>query len=267
MRTHLVALLCLLPLLASAADVGVRPGYTNTPFLPNQPWRVHDALRPNPPVVTPGPADRCGAAPSDAVVLFDGANLDHWQNPKGGPAGWKVENGYVEVVAKAGNLVSRDRFGDCQIHLEWAAPAAVKGESQGRGNSGVFLMGQYEVQVVDSFENPTYADGQAASVYGQFPPLANASRPPGEWQTYDLIFEAPRFSADGKLEKPAFVTVLHNGVLAQHRREIIGRGTHKVVATYAPHGPTGPLSLQDHGNPVRYRNIWVRPLKLAESVP
>lgn len=262
MKTTALCALLALPLLASAVDnVGGRPGYTNTPMLPNQPWHVHDATRPYPPVVTPGAT--CGAAPSDAVVLFDGSNLDRWKSSKGEAANWKVADGYFEAAPKAGSLTTRDQFGDCQIHLEWASPAEVKGESQGRGNSGLFIMGLYEVQVLDSFENPTYADGQAASIYGQFPPLANACRKPGEWQAYDIAFEAPRFAADGKLEKPAFVTVIHNGVVVQNRQEILGRGTHKSVATYAAHGPTGPLSLQDHGNPVRYRNIWVRPVTLV----
>ncbi len=266
MNKLIASVLLALPLCASAADVpAARPGYTNTPFLPNQPWRVHDPARPYPPVVTPGAT--CGAAPSDAVVLFDGTNLDKWKNQKGEAATWKVENGYFEAVAKAGTLTTRDEFGDCQLHIEWASPSVVKGDSQGRGNSGVFLMGVYEIQVLDSYNNPTYADGQAASLYGQFPPLANACRGPGEWQAYDIIFEAPKFAADGKLEKPAYVTVMHNGVIVQHRREILGRGTHQRVATYAAHGPTGPLSLQDHGNPVRFRNVWVRPVKFTEAAP
>jgi hypothetical protein len=262
MKTHLLAALLALPLAALAADPApARPGYTNTPALPGQPWIVHDANRPYPPVVTPG--DTCGAPPSDAVVLLDGTSLARWKSSKGGDANWKLENGYMEAAPKAGNIVSRDEFGDCQLHIEWASPAEVKGESQGRGNSGVFLMGVYEVQVLDSYNTPTYADGQAASIYGQFPPLVNATRKPGEWQVYDIVFEAPRFAADGKLEKPAYVTVLHNGVVVQHRREILGRGTHKQVATYARHGDKGPISLQDHGNPVRFRNIWVRPLDLT----
>ena len=266
MKTLLATVLLALPLLTSAADAPAdRPGYTNTPAIPGQPWRVHDSARPYPAVVTPG--DGCGSAPSDAVKLFDGTNLDRWHNGKGEPSKWKVENGYMEAVNKAGSIVSRDEFGDCQIHIEWASPAEVKGSSQGRGNSGLFIMGFYEVQVLDSYENPTYADGQAASIYGQHPPLVNACRKPGEWQAYDIVFEAPRFAADGKLEKPAFVTVIHNGVIVQHRREIMGRGTHQRVATYAPHGPTGPLSLQDHGNPVRFRNIWVRPVNFTEAAP
>ena len=259
MKKLLLTMLLALPLIAAAADApAVRPGYTNTPVLPNQPWHVHDPARPYPPVVTPG--DGCGTPPSDAVVLFNGQNLEHWRNDKGEPGRWKIENGYMEVTPKTGTLSSRDEFGSCQLHIEWASPAEVRGDSQGRGNSGIFLMGFYEIQVLDSYNNPTYADGQAASIYGQFPPLVNAVRKPGEWQSYDIFFEAPVFAADGKLEKPAYVTVVHNGVLVQNHQEILGRGTHQRVATYQPHGPKGPLSLQDHGNPVRYRNIWFRPL-------
>ena len=263
MKTLLASVLLALPLLSSAADMpAVRPGYTNTPVIPGQPWRVHDPARPYPAVITPG--DGCGSAPSDAVKLFDGTSLDHWRNDKGEPSKWKVENGCMEAVAKAGNISSRDEFGDCQIHVEWASPAEVKGDSQGRGNSGIFIMGLYELQVLDSYENATYADGQAGSIYGQFPPLVNACRRPGEWQSYDIAWIAPRFTPEGKLASPAKITVFQNGVVVQANTEVLGRGTHKQVATYAAHGPTGPIGLQNHNNPVRYRNIWVRPLKLAE---
>jgi hypothetical protein len=240
------------------------PGYDDTPYLPGQQWRVHDIKRPQPPTVTPG--EVCGKPPFDAIVLFDGQDLSQWAGRGRGAQrgqitepGWKVENGYMEVVSGSGDVMTRERFGDCQLHIEWAAPAEIDGSGQWRGNSGVLLMSRYEIQVLDSWENPTYADGMAAAIYGQFPPLVNASRKRGEWQSYDIVFEAPRFEGD-KLVKPAYVTVLHNGVLVHHRQEIIGRMAHRVVGTYAPHGPEEPLALQNHDTRVRYRNIWIRRL-------
>ena len=233
-------------------------GYSDTPVLPGQKWKVHDIDRPRPRMVTPGPA--YGQPPSDAIVLFDGKDLSKWEAPsKTGaqPAAWKVENGYMEVTR--GPLVSKEKFGDMQLHLEWAAPAEIDGTSQWRGNSGVLLMNLYEIQVLDSYNNPTYADGQAGAIYAQWPPLVNASRKAGEWQTYDIIFEAPKFEA-GKLTKPAYVTVLANGILLHHRKEISGRMSHRVVGTYEPHGAEEPLGLQNHDTSVRYRNIWVRRL-------
>jgi hypothetical protein len=214
-------------------------------------------------VITPGAAccaDTPAAAPSDAVVLFDGTDLSGWVRAgKDEPAQWKVENGYMEVVPKTGSIETKKRFGDCQLHVEWAAPAEVKGDSQGRGNSGVFLMGIYEIQVLDCFENPTYADGSTASIYGQCPPLVNACRKPGEWQTYDVVWIGPRFDGD-KLASPARLTLFHNDVLMHHDKELTGPTTHKKVLEYAPHPDTGPLQLQDHGDLVRFRNIWYRPL-------
>lgn len=242
-------------------------GYTDTPVLPNQKWRVHDINRPRPHVVTPGtPSSQAqpGRAPSDAIVLFDGKDLSQWvssakrTNASGSPA-WKVENGYMEVTSGSGDLVTKEKFGDMQLHVEWASPAVIDGSSQWRGNSGVLLMNRYEIQVLDSYNNPTYADGQAAAIYGQWPPMVNASLKPGEWQTYDIAFEAPRFDG-GKLVKPGYVTVFHNGVLVHHHQEIIGRMAHKVVGTYAPHAAEEPLGLQNHDTKVRYRNIWVRRL-------
>lgn len=237
-------------------------GYSDTPVLPGQKWKVHDIDRPRPKVVTPG--TQPGQPPSDAVVLFDGKDLSRWVTVgKGGarvPATWKVRDGYMEVASGTGQLETKEKFGDVQLHLEWAAPAEITGDSQWRGNSGVLLMSRYEIQVLDCYNNPTYADGQAASIYGQFPPLVNACRKPGEWQSYDIVFEAPRFDGD-KLSKPAQVTVFHNGVLMHHRKEIIGRMAHRVVGTYAPHGAEEPFALQDHDVPVRYRNIWLRRLQ------
>ena len=238
-----------------------RPGYDDTPLIPGSIYKVHDKERPHPRVVDPGTPstpDKAGQAPSDAVVLFDGTGLSAWVGVDG-PALWKVENGYMEVVPGTGDILTREQLGDCQLHVEWAAPAEVKGESQGRGNSGVFLTGPYEIQVLDGYENPTYADGAAAAIYGQFPPLVNACREPGRWQTYDIIWLAPRFEGK-KVVRPAAVTVFHNGVLAHHNRELIGATTHRAVLPYEPHPPAGPLRLQDHGNPVRYRNIWYRQL-------
>jgi hypothetical protein len=236
-------------------------GYDDTPIIPGQKWRVHDVTRPRPRVVTPGAVP--GAPPSDAIVLFDGKDLSRWvHKSKTGeetPAKWKVENGYFEVVGGAGSLYTKDKFGDTQWHLEWASPAEVKGTSQGRGNSGFLLMSRYEIQILDSFNNPTYADGGAGSIYGQWPPLVNAARKPGEWQTYDIVFEAPRF-VGGQLAKPAFVTVFHNGVVLHNRKEIQGPMAHRQFTPYSPHNPEEPLMLQDHHNPVRYRNIWVRRL-------
>jgi hypothetical protein len=246
MKAWSLLLLALSPLLAPAQD----PGYTDTPFLPGGRWRVHAADRPAPAVVTPGAGT---TAPSDALVLFDGTSLAAWS---GGP--WNLEEGALVVNGK-GDLATKESFGDCQLHLEWAAPSAPAGGSQERGNSGVFLMGRYEVQILDSFDNRTYADGQAAALYGQFPPDANACRPPGAWQTYDIFFRAPRFEGEN-LQSPAVVTVVHNGVLVHHARELLGVTRHKQVAVYAPHAPMEPLVLQDHGNPVRFRNIWIRRL-------
>jgi hypothetical protein len=228
-------------------------GYTDTPMLPGLPYRVHDPARPAPPTVTPG--KQPGAPPSDAIVLFDGTSLDQWI-PARQP--WKVENGYMEVAPKSGDLRSKEKFGDVQLHIEWAAPSQVTGTSQNRGNSGIFLQGLYEVQVLDSFNNPTYADGQAGAIYGQWPPAANPVRAPGEWQVYDIVFEAPRFDGS-KLVKPAFLTVFLNGVLLHLRRELMGGTVHRALAQYKPHGEES-IVLQDHQNPVRYRNIWVRRL-------
>jgi hypothetical protein len=212
-----------------------------------------------PPVVTPGKSDR--EPPSDAVVLFDGKDLSRWKSARdGGEAKWLVQDGYAEVVAKTGPIATREEFGDCQLHIEWASPAAVEGEGQGRGNSGVFLMDRYEVQVLDSYENKTYAHGQAAAVYKQYAPLVNASRKPGEWQSYDIVFHAPRFNEDGRVVDRARLTVFHNGVLVQNDVELLGDTPHARPAVYIAHPPKAPLSLQDHGDKVRYRNIWIRPL-------
>lgn len=222
-------------------------------------WKVHDMSRPRPPMVKSA-LELPVAAPSDAVVLFDGSDVSKWRSQAGGPAKWIVKDGYMESVAGSGYVFTRDSFGDVQLHVEWAAPVPAEGKGQGRGNSGVFLMGLYEVQVLDSYENITYTDGQAAALYGQSPPLVNASRPPGEWQSYDLIFRRPRFHRDGTLQKPVRLTVLHNGVLVQDNAEGWGPTAWLQNIPYESHPDRLPLSLQDHGNPVRYRNIWLREL-------
>ena len=230
-------------------------------------WKIHDPNRPMPPVIdpaTPSTQESPGRAPSDAVVLFDGRDFSKWAHKDGSPAKWKVENGYIEVVAKTGNIYTREAFGDCQLHVEFTEPTPAKGESQERGNSGIFLMGVYEIQVLDSYENKTYADGQAAAVYGQYPPLVNASRPPGQWQTYDIVFHGPRFDKDGKLLRPARVTEFHNGVLAQDGVELTGPTAHGARPPYSAHAEKLPLALQDHGNPVRFRNIWIRELRTPD---
>ena len=223
-----------------------------------QKWAVHDETRPMPRVVDPGPAGAPAPVPADAVVLFDGKDLSKWTTVKGEPAKWKIENGFMEAAKGAGSIQTKDGFGDCQLHVEWASPAVVAGDSQGRGNSGVFLMNTYEVQVLDCYNNKTYADGMTASLYGQYPPLVNACRKPGEWQTYDIVFHAPRFDATGKLLQPARMTVFHNGLLVHDNDELTGPTAHKARPPYAVHPDKMPISLQDHGNPVRFRNIWIR---------
>ena len=186
-----------------------------------------------------------------------GTSLSAWV--AGNPT-WKVENGYLEVVPRSGDLRTKEKFGDVQLHVEWAAPSEVRGRSQNRGNSGIFLQGRYEVQVLDSFDNATYADGQAGAIYGQWPPLVNPTRRPGEWQAYDIVFDAPRFDG-ARLVSPAYLTVFLNGVLLHHRREVMGPTVHRALASYAPQPGEESLVLQDHGNPVRYRNLWIRRLR------
>ncbi len=231
-------------------------GYTDTPVIPGSTWTVHDPRRPQPTIVRPGLP---GGVPSDAIVLFDGKSLDNWEG-NDGRANWKVENGYAEVVPGSGNIRSKMQHGDGQIHLEFASPSIVRGSGQGRGNSGVFLQGIYEIQILDGFENPVYADGITGAIYGQFPPLVNACREPGEWQSYDIIWRGPVFEGHRVL-RPAMVTVLHNGIVIHHAQELQGETRHKELASYTPHGPTGSLVLQDHGDLVRFRNIWYRPIQ------
>ena len=228
--------------------------------IPGQPWRIHDATRPRPPVVVPG--EESHQPPTDAVILFDGTDLSQWCQR--GTEGelyepmWNIVDGTLEVEPHSGNIYTIDGFGSCQLHIEWMIPDGVSGSSQGRGNSGIKLMERFEIQVLDSYRNRTYADGQAGAIYGQYPPLVNASRKPGEWQVYDIFFEAPKFEIE-KLVRPASVTVVHNGVLVQLHRELPG-ATGAREPKYEPSPPQVPIMLQDHGNRIRYRNIWIREL-------
>ena len=247
--------LALAILLAQVANTNL--GYTDTPMLPGLPYHVHDPARPHPPDIRP--SEQPGGAPSDAIVLFDGKDLSQWIPTR---AQWKIENGYFEVLPNSGDLKTKEKFGDVQLHVEFATPTQIRGSSQNRGNSGIFLQGLYEVQVLDSFENPTYADGQAGAIYGQWPPLANPSRKPGEWQSYDIVFEAPRFDG-ATLIKPAYLTVFLNGVFLHNRKEVMGPTVHRELAKYRPQAAEEPLVLQDHQQPVRYRNIWIRRLRLS----
>lgn len=219
--------------------------------------KLTEVWEPVPRVVTPAGGT---AAPSDAIVLFNGTDLSQWQHANGSSSTWSIAEGAFTVVKGGGDLQTKRSFGDCQLHIEWRTPAQVEGEGQGRGNSGVFLQGRYEVQVLDSYNNPTYSNGQAASVYKQYIPLVNASRKPGEWQSYDIFFRAPRFAANGTISTPAYVTVVHNGVLVQDHVELKGSTVYIGSPSYQKHNLKEPLVLQDHGNPVSYRNIWIREL-------
>ncbi|MCP5119390.1 MAG: DUF1080 domain-containing protein, partial [bacterium] len=236
------------------------------PVLPGGKWRAKSVKRPKPALVTPAP--EFGKPPSDAIVLFDGTNLDQWltrgkrkERGKIFEARWKVENGYMEVIPLSGDLMTKEKFGSVQIHLEWATPTEITASGQHRGNSGVSFLGNgmYEVQVLDSYQNDTYADGQAASMYAQYPPLVNVSRKPGEWQTYDIVFEKPVFDGD-KVVEPAYATVFHNGVLVHHRRAYMGAVRRNRPIEYPVHALEGPIVLQEHRRPVRYRNVWLRRL-------
>ena len=244
-----VAIACAVTLaagLARAKDKKMAPGGE---------WAVHSMDRPRPEVVDPGettPKDEPGEPPSDAMVLFDGTDMSEWFTPREGKKTkpkWKVKDGYMEVVPETGSIVSKKSFGTAQVHLEFRTPEGDTDKGQGRGNSGVYLTGHCEIQVLDSYKNDTYPDGQCAAMYGRFPPMVNACRPPGEWQSYDIMFRAPEYNDDGELVQPAVVTVLHNGILVHHAAPTGGRAKE------------ARLRLQDHKNTVRYRNIWVRPVE------
>ena len=252
------------PILVMSFALSASGAFYGDPPDDHHPWAIHDMNRPKPKIVTPGSfssPEAPGKPPSDAVVLFDGTDLSKWESAKEqrGPAQWKVQGGFMEAVAGTGDIQSKEQFGDCQLHVEWAAPAKVEGSSQGRGNSGIFLMGICEVQVLDNYDNPTYADGYAGSVYGVNPPMANALRPPGTFQVYDIVFRRPIYR-DGKVLDPGYVTVFMNGVLVQDHTPLEGGTGHMRRTKPGPFPEKGPLKFQDHGNPTRFRNIWYRPL-------
>ena len=229
-------------------------GYTDTPLVPGTKWRVHQADRPTPRAVHAGTP---GSAPSDAIILFDGKDLSRFK-----PVDWKIVDGTVQAGRES--LVTQQAFDDCQLHIEWQTPDPPRGEAANMGNSGLHFMGHYELQVYDSFSSKIYADGSAAAIYGQTPPLVNATREPGKWQSYDIVFRAPVFEG-GKLKSPARITVLHNGVLVQHNTRILGVTEHRLSPSYRPHAAKLPLVIQGHGSPVRFRNIWIRELVLSDE--
>ncbi|HEV8543593.1 MAG TPA: DUF1080 domain-containing protein [Verrucomicrobiae bacterium] len=240
-------------------------GYSDTPLVPGTKWHIHDGDRPQPRIVTPGEKfSQMATAPSDAVVLFDGKDFSKWKGEKG-DVKWKIEDGYMETT-RTGRIRTKDEFGDFQMHLEFATPEKITGndgkplKGQARGNNGVNIFGKYEIQVLDSYDNPTYPDGQAAAIYGQTPPLVNASRPPGQWQTYDVVFEAPHWNESGEMTRKGYITLLHNGVIVQNKRELLGGTNHRQIVPFKPDAGKGFIELYEHGNPVRFRNIWIRPL-------
>jgi len=260
-RAALIAALAAgLALPAAAQD---KPGFKDTPVLPDGPWRVHDADRPEPAKVAP--SAQPGGAPADAIVLFDGRSLDAWRGERGL---WPVRNGAFTVPPRAtsggeNNLMTKASFGDVQLHLEFRSPNPPTKTSQDRGNSGIWFMQRYELQILDGYNNPTYADGTVGAVYGWKPPLVNAARAPGTWQSYDVVFERPRFAKDGRLLRPAYVTAFLNGVLVQNHQAMLGTTVWRRVAQYSAHPDAAPIQLQDHDSPVSFRNIWVRPLPEA----
>ena len=242
-----------------AAEPGFKPGYTDTPLIPGSTWRVHDRDRPQPTYVTPGMGDLGATAPSDAVVLFDGKNLDKWVRTDGRPIAGGINDGILNIQ-QSGQLRTKDEFGDFQLHVEWRTPAIKEGFEQGnQGNSGVVLMGTIEIQIIESYAVYNYADGCAGAVYGQFPPLVNPSRKPLEWQSFDMFFTAPKFEGQ-TLKSQAIITLLFNGVLVQNQQHILGPIRHRDVPGEYPVMEKGPLVLQYHNSPVEFRNIWIRPL-------
>jgi hypothetical protein len=271
-------------------EIGGVSGFKDTPMEPGLPWHVHDPERPQPAIVAPGTfstQEQPGKPPADAIVLFDGKDLSQWQDKSGKAAPWRLENG--AMIAAKSDIVSTRQFGDIQLHVEFCEPAPARGSGQSRGNSGVFLMDQYEVQVLDGYQNKTYADGATGGLYGQHPPLANVCLPPGQWQVYDIIFTAPRFETNTApkpaqpaaqtpataatptqfecadpnvtVKTPAYITVIQNGVVVQNHQSLRGPTGWRIAAKYTPHGPTGPVGLQFHNDPVSFRNIWVRSIE------
>ncbi len=256
MNIHRGGTLCLAVLVVTCASAGAQQST----------WPQHALDRPQPPVVAPAATQPPVPPPADAVVLFDGRSLAAWQaaDSAEGPARWRISSGAMEVVPGAGAIRTRRSFGDVQLHIEWMSPLPASGTGQDRGNSGVFLMGQYEVQILDSWHSTTYPDGQAGAVYGQLPPLVNASRPPGRWQSFDIIFRHPEFDGE-RLTVPARMTIFHNGLLVQEDVVLQGPTSNQRRAPYVVHAARLPITLQDHGHKVRFRNIWVR--ELAPAVP
>ena len=234
------------------------PGYTDGPFLPNSKWRVHDQARPQPKIVKPGTGDLDVTAPDDAIVLFDGTNLNAWQRTDGQAIGDGIADGAFDIV-KTGQLRTKTEFGNCQLHLEWLTPLGPE-DRMNWGNSGVFMMGLFELQVIESCDSFIYADGNAGSIYGQFPPLVNPARKPGEWQSFDIFFTAPTFDGN-KMLTPAYVTIVYNGVIVQNHQEILGTVSHRALPGPYPVQTKGPVALQDHHSAVKFRNIWIRPIE------
>jgi len=250
-----------LSIIALAAYQGVK-AQDNFPETPEMEPAMTEFWTPQPTIVTPGEPDKNAfiTAPSDAIILFDGKDLSAWQKDNGSPADWTLGKGYFEVAPHKGGIRTIREFEDFQLHIEWSAPLETEGkEGQGRGNSGIFMQGIYELQVLDSYGSKTYGNGQAGSIYKQTPPLVNAMRKPGEWNVYDVVYTAPRFKKDGSLQSHARITVIHNGVLIQNNTLILGDTPYTGLPKYNLHG-TGPISLQDHGDKVKFRNIWIREL-------
>jgi hypothetical protein len=264
MTPSLTTIVTMLSLASASQAANVGPSFYGDAPDEHHPWAIHDGNRPQPPVITPGTPstqEQPGKPPSDAVILFDGSDLSKWEadNDKNEATKWVVKNGAMECVPGSGYIRTKDKFGDIQLHVEWAAPTKVEGDSQGRGNSGVFLMGMLEIQVLDNYNNPTYSDGTAGAAYGIMPPLVNALRPPGQFQNYDIIFRRPIYK-DGVALDPGYVTVIENGVVVQDHTMLEGPGGHMARSKIGPFPEVGPLKFQDHGNPVRFRNVWIRPL-------
>ncbi len=230
-------------------------------------WKAHDLSRPLPKVATPADEDLTVSPPSDAVILFDGSDLKQWSDSQGGKSKWQVKDGVLIATPKSGNLFTKKKFSDCQLHLEWEIPADIKREGQARGNSGVYFMESFEIQILDTLTNKTYADGMAGAIYGQYPPLVNAARPAGKWQSYDIVFHGPRFNEDGSLKSRATATVFLNGILIQDNSEFLGPTTWIKHQDYSKSPNKRRLSLQDHGNPTRFRNIWIRELVSERPQP
>jgi len=246
----------------------ITQGQQTDPVQSSGGWKIHDMNRPRPPVISPGTQsskNQVGLPPSDAIILFDSKNLSAWEQTNGEPAKWKIEKDYMEVV-RGRSIRTKQAFGDCQLHIEWSSPISEGKIGQQNGNSGVFMMGLYEIQVLNSYQNKTYPDGQAAAIYGQYPPLVNCSRPSGEWQSYDIIFRRPRFQRNGMLLKPARITLLHNGILVHDNVTPTGPTAWQNRPPYEAHPDKMPIMLQDHDDPVRYRNIWIRELETYDKL-